>query len=67
MNELTRKLRGISRAEMNFRAGGYMARQLNAGDLFPEYEVKTVGGQMLRLPQDFAGEYAALIFYRGSW
>lgn len=44
-----------------------MARQLNAGDLFPEYEVKTAAGQTLRLPQDLTGDYAVLIFYRGSW
>ncbi|MGH7798922.1 MAG: hypothetical protein ACREQ2_29000 [Candidatus Binatia bacterium] len=44
-----------------------MARQLNAGDLFPDYEVQAVDGQTLRLPRDLAGDYAALIFYRGSW
>jgi hypothetical protein len=47
--------------------GGYMARQLNFGDPFPEYPVQTTAGQTLRLPQDLTGEYAALIFYRGSW
>jgi len=44
-----------------------MARQLNSGDLFPEYVVQTVDGRTLRLPQDLTGAYAALIFYRGSW
>lgn len=44
-----------------------MAQQLNAGDLFPEYVVKTVDGQTIRIPQDVTGEYAVLIFYRGSW
>jgi peroxiredoxin len=44
-----------------------MARQLNVGDLFPEYDVKTTAGQTLRLPQDLTGDYAVLIFYRGSW
>lgn len=44
-----------------------MARQLNGGDFFPEYEVKTVAGHTLRLPQDLTGDYAVLIFYRGSW
>ncbi len=44
-----------------------MARQLNSGDLFPEYEAPTVGGRTLRLPQDLTGDYAALIFYRGNW
>jgi hypothetical protein len=44
-----------------------MARQLNFGDLFPEYTVRTVSGQTLRLPQDLSGEYSAIIFYRGGW
>jgi len=44
-----------------------MARQLNSGDSFPEYEVKTVDGRTLRLPADLTGDYAVLIFYRGIW
>jgi len=44
-----------------------MARQLNAGNPFPEYETKTVDGRTLRLPRDLSGEHAVLIFYRGSW
>jgi len=44
-----------------------MARQLNFGDPFPEYQVQTATGQILRLPQDLTADYAALIFYRGSW
>jgi peroxiredoxin len=44
-----------------------MARQLNAGDVFPDFQVQTVDGRMLHLPQDLSGEYAVLIFYRGGW
>jgi peroxiredoxin len=44
-----------------------MAKQLNMGDLFPEYTVTTVDGPTLHLPQDLFGEYSVLIFYRGSW
>lgn len=44
-----------------------MAPQLNFGDLFPEYQAQTAAGQIIRLPRDLTGEYAALIFYRGSW
>ena len=44
-----------------------MARQLNAGDLFPEYVVQTVDRRTLHLPQDLSGEYSVLIFYRGGW
>lgn len=41
-----------------------MTRQLNTGDLFPEYVVNTVGGTRLRVPQDISGEYSVLLFYR---
>jgi peroxiredoxin len=44
-----------------------MARQLNFGDPFPEYQAQTADGPTLRLPQDLTGEYSVLIFYRGSW
>ena len=44
-----------------------MARELNAGDLFPEYTVRTVDGRTLHFPQDLSGEYSALVFYRGGW
>jgi peroxiredoxin len=44
-----------------------MAKQLNVGDLFPEYNVQTVNSGTLHLPRDLAGEYSVLIFYRGGW
>ena len=44
-----------------------MARQLNAGDLFPEYLVQTVDGRTFHIPHDLSGEYSVLIFYRGIW
>ncbi|MEE9568397.1 MAG: hypothetical protein V3W37_03335 [Candidatus Binatia bacterium] len=44
-----------------------MAQQLNDGDSFPEYVVNTVDGKTLKIPQDLAGEYAVLLFYRGGW
>ena len=44
-----------------------MAKQLNAGDIFPEYQVQTTDGRTLRLPHDLQGEYSMLIFYRGIW
>jgi peroxiredoxin len=44
-----------------------MARQLNPGDPFPAYTVKTVDGTTLTVPQDLAGEYVVLLFYRGHW
>jgi peroxiredoxin len=44
-----------------------MARQLNFGDPFSEYDVRTTDERALHLPRDLIGEYAVLIFYRGSW
>jgi len=44
-----------------------MAKQLNVGDPFPEYEVLTVDGQTLHLPRDLTGEYSVVIFYCGGW
>ena len=44
-----------------------MAKQLNVGDPFPEYEVRTVDGQTLHLPRDLTGEYSVLLFYPGGW
>jgi peroxiredoxin len=44
-----------------------MAKQLNVGDPFPDYEVRVVDGRTLRLPRDLTGEYSVLLFYRGGW
>jgi peroxiredoxin len=44
-----------------------MAKQLNMGDLFPEYVVRTGDGRTHHIPQDLSGEYSVLIFYRGGW
>jgi hypothetical protein len=44
-----------------------MAKQLDACDRFPQYQVRTVDGRTLQLPEDLSGEYSAVIFYRGGW
>ena len=44
-----------------------MAKQLNPGDAFPEFNVPTVDGQTLNIPNDLKGEYAVVIYYRGIW
>ena len=44
-----------------------MTRQLDAGDMLPEYIVNTVDGRTLKVPQDLSGEYSVILFYRGSW
>jgi peroxiredoxin len=40
---------------------------LKPGDPFPELPIKTVGGTTLTLPVAFAGDFATVLFYRGSW
>ncbi len=44
-----------------------MAKQLNVGDLFPDYRVQSTDGRSFDLPRDLTGEYSVLIFYRGIW
>ncbi len=44
-----------------------MAKQLNVGDIFPDYTFQTVSGQTLNFPRDLKGEYSVLLFYRGWW
>ena len=40
---------------------------LNPGDPFPLLTITTAGGQTLTLPDAFAGDFAVVLFYRGSW
>src|ERR1700722_18282417 len=40
---------------------------LNPGDPFPQLTISTTGGQALTLPGAFAGDYAVVLFFRGSW
>ena len=40
---------------------------LNPGDPFPRLTISTAGGQAPVLPDVFAGDYSAVLFYRGSW
>jgi peroxiredoxin len=44
-----------------------VAKQLNVGDPFPEYNVRIIDGGTLRIPAQFSGEYSVLLFYRGGW
>jgi peroxiredoxin len=44
-----------------------MAKQLNPGDVFPEYRIETADGRNLRIPNDLKGDYAVIIFYRDIW
>jgi peroxiredoxin len=40
---------------------------LNPGDPFPRLSISTTGGQSLAIPDAFAGDFAVVLFYRGSW
>ena len=44
-----------------------MPSRLHNGEAFPDLTVDVVGGQTQRLPRDFAGSYAVVLIYRGSW
>jgi peroxiredoxin len=40
---------------------------LNPGDPFPQLMITTADGQALTIPDAFAGDFAVVLFYRGSW
>jgi peroxiredoxin len=40
---------------------------LHPGDPFPQLTMTTTDGQDLTLPDAFAGDFAVVLFYRGSW
>jgi peroxiredoxin len=40
---------------------------LGPGDRFPALTVARTGGGILRLPDDLAGNFGVILFYRGSW
>jgi peroxiredoxin len=40
---------------------------LNPGDLFPRLTISTTDDQTLTIPGAFAGDFAAVLLYRGAW
>ena len=40
---------------------------LNPGDPFPQLTMNVLGGETLTVPDAFAGDFAVVLFYRGSW
>ncbi|MDF1603207.1 peroxiredoxin family protein [Nocardioides sp. YIM 152315] len=40
---------------------------LNAGDAFPKLTLTQPGGKSMVLPDAFAGSFAVVLFFRGSW
>lgn len=40
---------------------------LSPGDAFPSLTLARAGGGSLHLPDDLAGQFSVVLFYRGSW
>ena len=40
---------------------------LNPGDPFPPLTINTTDGQVLSIPDAFAGDFGVVLFYRGAW
>lgn len=40
---------------------------LHPGDQFPQLTINVPGGETLIIPDAFAGDFAAVLFYRGAW
>jgi peroxiredoxin len=40
---------------------------LSPGDRFPQLTISTTDRQALTIPDAFAGDFAVVLFYRGSW
>jgi hypothetical protein len=40
---------------------------LDTGDLFPEMSLQVLGGGEARVPGEYAGHWAIVLFYRGHW
>jgi peroxiredoxin len=40
---------------------------LHPGDPFPELSLTVPGGETVRVPETFDGQFGVMLFYRGSW
>src|SRR6266581_3606168 len=54
-----------SKAEQSEKEGSDM--RLSNGEHFPTITASRVGGGEMSVPQDLAGRWAVLLFYRGHW
>lgn len=43
------------------------AFRLNNGDTFPHFSASKAGGGTINLPEDLAGSWGIVLFYRGHW
>ncbi|MDH3599513.1 MAG: peroxiredoxin family protein [Candidatus Tectomicrobia bacterium] len=42
-------------------------KMLDGGDAFPHLEFNKIGGGTVSLPDDLAGQWGAVLLYRGHW
>jgi peroxiredoxin len=40
---------------------------INPGEPFPQLTIGTTDGRELTIPDEFAGDFAVVLFYRGAW
>jgi peroxiredoxin len=52
---------------MMFALAKRRAAMLRNNDVFPSLTFARVGGGEVHLPRDLAGEFAVILFHRGSW
>ena len=43
------------------------SKRLDAGDRFPRMPIHLIRGETLTLPDDLAGRWGVVLFYRGHW
>lgn len=44
-----------------------MADKLQIGSVFPTLTLQKVGGGTVTVPDDLAGNFKVILFYRGHW
>jgi hypothetical protein len=48
-------------------AQNFDAKKLDSGDAFPPLKVNLLDGGSLNLPEDLAGHWSVVLFFRGHW
>lgn len=68
---MTRQTGGHIRVTMSGYAHGWKHKErgplLTPGDKFPSITIPLMRGEKLALPDDIAGSWAYIAFYRGHW
>jgi peroxiredoxin len=52
---------------VNLEPRSFAMTALHNGDPFPALSLAAVGGRRISLPDDLAGSWGVVLFYRGSW